>query len=451
LTARRPRILVSVPSARMIRAFLETRVFDGLAALDVDLVVVHGHPTLDAFFRGRANISELPYPAFERPTKLQAVARNFSSVPGMLFDRGGDGYIYVKNLWFGRRSWRQSLSILASAVAFLILFGLPFLGRLMRRWAYASAAARDLLAQVAPDAVLLSCPVTPRERVLAQAAEAAGLPIITATDGWDTLTINEHWLRYAGVIVWGPTMRDHARRLGYRDEQILQTGIPYADRLQSFAARVDRDAVRRKWRIDPGERVVVLFISSQAATGDIGPVTVKEFIDGVESGKLPPSKLIVRLPPRKVPAPDEQYYLDQYGNHPLVRVQVPGAGFQEDETVSPPPEIFAEVAEVFAIADVVTSQLSMSLLEGALLGVEPLMLAYEDVDYPTRYVLRSSIARSLLGSGIRVVARSRDFASVLAECYQAPRGAADLLRRWNEVESTSFQRVLEWAKIRLSL
>jgi hypothetical protein len=65
-----------------------------------------------------------------------------------------------------------------------------------------SSATASIRTQIAPDVVLLSCPVTPRERI---PAKAAGLPIITATDGRDTLTINEHWLRYARLIVRRPT------------------------------------------------------------------------------------------------------------------------------------------------------------------------------------------------------------------------------------------------------
>jgi hypothetical protein len=33
---------------------------------------------------------------------------------------------------------------------------------------------------------------------------------------------------------------------------------------------------------------------------------------------------------------------------------------------------------------------------------------------------------------------------MLAKCFDVPRGAAELLRRWNKVEPTSMRRVLEW-------
>lgn len=437
------RILVSIPCARSVRFFLETPQFRELLTIDAQITVMHGYSTLSGFFPENAGIQETSYPEIPKARGVHAVLRNYSSIAGMARAWFDDGFVFLRDRFLGAVSFRRRILILLMSLGAMLVLGLPVLGRLVLGRIFRSFELEEKIRRLKPDCIVLTSPVTVRERALAEVARRLDIPMVVTTHGWDTFTIYAHWYRYAGVAVWGPAMRRHVEKLGYGRSEVAVTGIPYAQTMRGFTHEADLERVRQKWRIERDERVIVMFVSSASWTGDIAPVTVRLLIDAIEAGQLPPTKIILRLPPRQTPALDERHILETFGSHPLVRVQIPSASFVECEATRPEPGVFREVSEILAIADVVTSQMSMSLLEGALLGASPVLLAYQNVRYPTRYVTRTSIFKTFTEAEVPVVWHTDELVAKVAQCLREKSPDRAILAPWDSKEPDSFGQLVE--------
>ncbi len=413
----RKKILISIPFPRMIRYFLDTGLFKKIASQDVEIVIVHNQKVIDDYIKKYSNVSALPYPSQKKRHQLIPRFRYFINIPDLtkrIFTTGKGG---IHNYFLRSKNLFEKFIILIAIVIINIIYGIPFFGPRICRQSFYDKNYEKFLIDNEIQGIILTAPMLNEDRLFAEAAFRRKIPTIISTDGWDTLTNFGYLHKYRGVIAWGPEMAKHAQILGYNDNQILFSGIPYKEKLCRYHEKADVQMIKRKYDISNDEKVILIFANNWYAQGDIEKKNIELILDAINQGKLQNVKLLIRLLPKKN-TPEEQYYRENYWNNPHIRFQIPTDGYNETYKEAVPENLIQEVAELFAISDLTINILSMSLLEAAIVGVQGIICNYSDVFYPAKYVTNGDIYKSLIQNGIIEIQNSDLLNPTIIKCLQ---------------------------------
>src|SRR4051812_27439612 len=119
--AQRKCLLVTIPNARMIRAFLDTPLFATIAATDVDIAVLHTQPSIAHLIRAYPNVREVRWPTGPKRGRWRAFANPVIDVPSLVQRRNGMGRIGLLNMFLtASNRLQRARAFLRGVVAWLI-------------------------------------------------------------------------------------------------------------------------------------------------------------------------------------------------------------------------------------------------------------------------------------------------------------------------------------------
>lgn len=423
----------------MIRFFLDTPVFKEIAGQNVNILILHNQKSIANIINKYPNTREARYPRFHRTPYIYKIFSNIVNIPDLTRRYSSTGYVGFHNLFLGkpgRITFIKRLIMVPLIILVDVLYFIPIFGRYIFRKALTDENYIAFLKENQIDGIIVTCPPLVEDRILAQAANQLRLPVIMGVDGWDTLTNFGYISDYKSVLVWGPEMAKHAKEIGFPEDQIIYTGIPYKDKIIASYNNSDKQETRKKYGIKANEKVILIFGGSWYAIGESEKITINAILNAIESGELAKNtRILFRMFPRGIRGREEEYYESNFKNNPYIHFQHPNPNFKEQnpgETIDA--NLFHEIGEIFSISDVVINVLSMSLLEGSIVGLPGIICNYEDQYYPTKYVTRGQIYKNLIENGIFEVKNTRELICTINTILLKQPGNSNnghLLRDWD--------------------
>lgn len=372
------KILVFVEHDIIIRHFLHSQVFNGLARRH-DVVFVfpekgYKRVTVDAstLNLGGAPIRHLIV-SVERLKIWQGLmlAEHLRWRPGSHFA--------------AMRTFHRYSAGLRAAMLFSVL-GLPGIFQFFRAWSHHRLKARpyrdldELLDQERP-AVLIHPSILAGVYIndLVVASRARDMPLVVIMNSWDNPSTKRAMAgRPDWLLVWGPQTRAHAAKyMEMPEERVICFGAAQFDVYRN-PPRVDRHEFCRRHDIDPAARVL-LYAGSSKATDEFSHLCTLD--DAIGHGDLGHAVVVYRPHPWGDGGKGGSRIIDHAWRN--VRIEQTTRGYLERVKKGIPgittPD-YRDTHDVLSCVDALISPLSTILIEGALHGKPVLCFLPEEDD-----------------------------------------------------------------------
>ncbi len=245
-------------------------------------------------------------------------------------------------------------------------------------------------------------------------AQSSRTPLVLFPSSWDNFSRNgEFTFPFQRVMSWGPAMNTLARDLyGFRDDQLATVGMI---RLETARPAMSPADFRTRFNI-PADHRVLLFPTNQDILVKPEPRILAELVADIQAGKL--GKVILLLRPNNTWSPLAKQYLQDYAQHPCVRLNLPepdGAGTDLRPT---------DLAwlDVLANVDVIVTICSMLVVEAFHFDKPVVNLNYDygeisALGYSYRVGYEREVYKPIVQSGAAWMADSREEVGQAVRAY----------------------------------
>ncbi|WP_461255404.1 hypothetical protein [Treponema sp. R80B11-R83G3] len=408
-------LLISIPCARNVRYFVDTKIFDDIANYcsqnDIHIYLVHKQETLSNFISLYKNITELRYPNINKSSKLVKLFRNLVNEPSLFWK-----YLFHGRVSPFKISPRDSIkrNILRLVLfPFSLLYYIPIISKFIINFSFFDINYIQFLKKFQIDAVILNLPECIEERLISHSCNKMKIPIVAGCDGWDTYLNNGYVHIFSGVMVWGKEMAIHAKESGIKEHQLIYIGMPHKSRIQHSMANMDKDKIQKKYNIDKDNKVILIPCNRWYQTNDMEKNFIKALLHYIENNKEINYIIILRDNPGGIPRKEDINYKIIYKNNKYIRFQVPVKSFMDSWTGIIENNIISEIAELFLITDCVFSITSLFMLEAAISNIPVNFYNIKNEKYNVRYATKKRFYKSLLNMGIPELTDYKDIPSFL--------------------------------------
>lgn len=436
-------LLITVPVARMIRFFVDTYVFDDIVDYcqknDINIYLM----LKENFFEvNKDNVRHCSYPTSSKKySRFQIRLINLIQLADLYKSRHGLTLAGYKNLFFNVTSLQRLKVYIRIWISMFISY-LP-LKKILYSKVLQDKNWRIWLKENKIDAVITTCPVFIEERTLAQECNYLKIPIAMGIDGWDDFIGFSYQTKFSVALVWGPELAKQAETMGFSKKQIVQTGIPYADKLQTAYNAISKAEAKKKFGFQVDDKVIVIFGTQWRYGGDSEKMTFEYLLNLIKSNKKYKNyKILFRHLPTAAENREEIKYYNQFLNDKNVVFLRPGLG-SSDTAQKVDVNMIKEFATTFRAGDVLLSIVSMSLLEASVVGLSSIILGFKDCSYPTKFVLKTATVMNLKNYGMLHATSTKKLKKHIDTILSLEENNKDILRQWSFKEKGYIVKTME--------
>lgn len=316
-------VFITISRGSLIRNFFHTGIVSGLLARGLRVAVLSPNYKDASLFSDYAHPNLILEPLFISKIRFERVLTELFK--GAVFNKT------VHFLWRRRLAGANpSMSLYIPRILFIAPLGfIPGFKRFIQWVDFKLNPQKEhdyLFEKYQPDLAFITASNSYSDSGVTKSAKRFGVPTVGMPKSWDNLSkiLNPASTDY--VLVWSEFMKQQAIRYqGYREHQIVVTGVPQFDIYAHLEHLESREEFCKKFNFDPNKKIILY--------GSVGggnrismeadyPEMIQEWID---SGELSGVQVLVR-PHIGYPGDDEKFQrLVRYPNIAIDRTDAQDA------------------------------------------------------------------------------------------------------------------------------
>jgi hypothetical protein len=210
-------------------------------------------------------------------------------------------------------------------------------------------------------------------------ADRVGVPSVAIDLSWDHFTTKTAPLRRVhGLVVWNSLMKREATQLhGYRDDQVVVSGVPQFDIYADKARFGTRAEFLKRVGADPSRKLITLTTIPPVLFRN-HPDLIDTLLKAIDADNLgQPAQLLVRVHPR-----DDMTQYERFMSHPRVVIEKPFREtiVAEGSNVDPSLADRLHLGATLLHSDVIVNVASTIAIEAAVMDTPIVNIAYDGTE-----------------------------------------------------------------------